>query len=69
MDDSSAGSHNGGNIRLILSVPDPDFFFQRVLGAGAKEVFPVTEEHGWRTGRLIDPYGIHWEICKEVTGG
>jgi len=67
MADSSAGSPNGGNIRLILSVPDPDSFFQRALGAGAKEVFPVTEEHGWRTGRLIDPSGIHWEICKEVT--
>jgi PhnB protein len=30
--------------------------------AGAKEVYPVTEEHDWRIGRVVDPFGHHWEI-------
>lgn len=51
-----------GTIRMILTVPDPDVFFARALAAGATEVFPVGEGHGWRLGRLVDPFGLHWEI-------
>jgi PhnB protein len=61
---SSGGSAPtmGESIRMILTVPDPDAFFARALAAGAVEVFPVGEGHGWRLGRLIDPFGLHWEI-------
>jgi PhnB protein len=58
----------GGTIRLILTVPDPDAVFAQALKAGATEVFPVGEEHGWRLGRLIDPFGLHWEIGHELAG-
>jgi|SRR6185437_4577837 len=51
-----------GTIRMILTVADPDTLFARALAAGATEVFPVGEGHGWRLGRLIDPFGLHWEI-------
>lgn len=51
---------------MILTVGDPDSFFARVLEEGASEIFPVTEEHGWRIGRLVDPYGHHWEIGREI---
>jgi AraC family transcriptional regulator len=54
----------GGSIRMILTVPDPDTLFLRALKAGATEVFPVGEEHGWRLGRLSDPFGLHWEIGR-----
>ena len=49
-------------MRIILTVPDPDALFDRALKAGASEVFAVGEEYGWRLGRLIDPFGLHWEI-------
>jgi PhnB protein len=52
----------GGSIRMILMVTDPDVVFARALKAGATEVFPVGEGHGWRLGRLVDPFGLHWEI-------
>jgi len=52
----------GGSVRLILTVEDPDLFFQQAIAAGAKEVFPVAEEYGWRLGRIEDPFGLHWEI-------
>lgn len=52
----------GGDIRLILIVNDPDTLFAQALSAGATEVFPVGEEYGWRLGRLVDPFGFHWEI-------
>jgi PhnB protein len=49
-------------VRMIWTVADPDAAFVRALAAGAAEVFPVTEGHGWRVGRLVDPFGHHWEI-------
>ncbi len=52
----------GGNVRIILTVPDPDAVFKHALEAGASQIFPVGEEYGWRLGRLVDPYGLHWEI-------
>ena len=54
----------GGSIRMILTVNDPDAILIKILEAGASEIFPVGEEHGWRLGRLVDPYGHHWEIGR-----
>jgi PhnB protein len=52
----------GGTIRMIITVSDPDSMFSMALKAGAREVSPMSEEHGWRSGRLADPFGHHWEI-------
>ena len=62
----SPESLSGGTVRMVLSVPDPDAIFQRALKAGAKEVSPVAEQHGWRVGRVLDPFGHHWEIAREL---
>jgi len=62
----SPQSLGGGSVRLILTVPDPDAVFLRALKAGASEVFPVREEHGWRLGRVVDPFGHHWEIGRQL---
>lgn len=59
-------SLGGGNIRLILTVVDPDSVFAKALNAGALQVYAVGEEHGWRIGRLVDPFGIHWEIGRPI---
>ena len=56
----------GGNVRIILTVPDPDAVFKQALSAGATEIFPVGEEYGWRLGRLADPFGLHWEIGRQL---
>jgi PhnB protein len=55
----------GNSVRMILTVADPDAFFDRALKAGAMQIFPIAEEHGWRLGRLVDPFGLHWEIGQE----
>jgi PhnB protein len=56
----------GGSIRMILTVPNPDALFAQALAAGATEIFPVGEEHGWRLGRLADPFGLHWEVGYQI---
>ena len=40
--------------------------FDRAVAAGADVVSGVAEQHGWRVGRVADPYGHHWEIGKPV---
>jgi PhnB protein len=64
--DSNPGVLGGMSVRMILSVDDPDAVFGRALAAGATQINPVFEEHGWRIGRLADPSGHHWEIGKRL---
>ena len=52
----------GENIRMVLTVSNPDKIFNQALRAGASEVFPMGEDFGWRLGRIVDPFGLHWEI-------
>lgn len=52
----------GGTVRMILTVPDPDALFAQALAAGAQSVSPVEDAYGWRVGRVVDPFGHHWEI-------
>jgi PhnB protein len=54
-------------VRMILTVEDPDSVFAQAVGAGATEVAPLTEGHGWRIGRVVDPSGHHWEVGKPLT--
>jgi len=58
---------NGSTVRMILTVADPDALFARAIQAGATEVYPIhDEDYGWRLGRLTDPYGHNWEICRPL---
>jgi predicted enzyme related to lactoylglutathione lyase len=39
----------------------------RVIGRpAATEVHPVVDEHGWRLGRVEDPFGHHREIGRPL---
>ena len=60
---------NGSTARIVLVVDDPDAVFTRAVAAGATSVYPVHEDYGWRLGRLVDPYGHHWEIGKPLSDG
>jgi PhnB protein len=56
----------GSSVRVILTVADPDAAFAQAVKAGALEVYPVSEGHGWRVGRVVDPYDHHWEIGRQL---
>lgn len=56
-----------GSVRMILSVDDPDAIFEQAVSAGAAVVTPIHEDHGWRSGRVTDPFGHDWELSKQVT--
>jgi len=53
---------NGGTVRMILTIDNPDDVYAQALAAGAKQVVAMENNYGWRLGRVVDPYGHHWEI-------
>lgn len=63
----SPESLGGITTRIILTVADPDAMFERSVKAGAKEVYPMTDEHEWRIGRVVDPFGHHWEVGRPLS--
>ncbi|HEY2301681.1 MAG TPA: VOC family protein [Acidimicrobiales bacterium] len=60
----SPQSVGGATARMLLIVDDPDLVVARSVSAGATQVSPVDAEHGWRLGRIDDPFGHRWEIGK-----
>jgi PhnB protein len=52
----------GATGRVLLVVDDPDVVQRTAVAAGATELAPVAEEHGWRLGRFRDPFGHEWEV-------
>ena len=65
----SPESLGGGSVRMVMTVEDPDAAFERAVAAGATVVWPVGNQYGWRLGRIVDPFGHHWEIGKELSDG
>ena len=57
---------DGATGRTLLVVDDPDRVAGQAVRAGGTETSPVADEHGWRLGRIIDPFGHEWEIGKPL---
>ena len=56
----------GGTVRIVLIKDDPDDAFAKAVAAGVAIVWPMENQHGWRIGRVVDPFGHHWEIGKPL---
>ena len=54
----------GATGRILLVVDSPDAVVRAAVDAGAREASPVQDEHGWRLGRVVDPFGHEWEIGR-----
>jgi PhnB protein len=74
LSDESPEFHNfspetlhGSTVRLMLIVDNPDVVFANAVEAGALVVWHVeNQSYRWRLGRLVDPFGHHWEIGKPL---
>jgi PhnB protein len=74
VEDESPEHHNfspetlgGASERMLLVVDDPVAVVDRAVAAGASEVYAVGESHGWQLGRIVDPFGHHWEIGRPLS--
>jgi len=56
----------GTTSRTLLVVDDPDAVLDQAVSAGATEIASVDQEHGWRMGRIVDPFGHEWEIGRPL---
>jgi len=57
----------GSTLRMVLIADDPHAAFDRAIAAGASSICPVRDEsYGWRIGRIVDPFGHHWEIGRPL---
>ena len=66
----SPESLGGSSMRMVLIVDDPDAAFDRAIAAGASSISPVRDgSYGWRIGRIVDPFGHHWEIGRPLSEG
>lgn len=59
----------GGTVRMILVVEDPTSVHAQAVEAGAQQIWPVRRQNGWFIGRVVDPFGHHWEIGKPLSAG
>ena len=73
VEDESPDHHNfspqslgGATARMLVIVDDPRGVMEQAKAAGATEIYPVAEQHGWLLGRVADPFGHHWEIGKPL---
>ena len=54
-------------VRVSLHVDDPDALAERAVAAGATVLFPVEDQdYGMRQGRVVDPFGHHWLIGRQL---
>lgn len=63
----SPESLGGASARIILTVPDPDAMFAKAIAAGSRQIVAIEEAYGWRVGRVVDPFGHHWEIGRPLS--
>jgi PhnB protein len=63
----SPESLGGCSVRMLLVVNDPQSTCERAVKAGAKQLAAVSDSHGWRLGRIVDPAGHHWEVGRELS--
>jgi PhnB protein len=64
----SPESIGGCSVRMLLVVEDPASVCRQAVAAGATQVVPVAEAYGWLLGRILDPFGHHWEIGRPLGG-
>ncbi len=62
----SPESLGGCSVRMLLIVENPDAVCAQAVAAGATLISPVAEGHGWRLGRILDPFGHHWEVGRPL---
>ena len=63
----SPAAIGGATGRTLLVTEDPDVVFAQAVTAGATAASAMADEHGWRLGRIVDPFGHEWEIGRPLS--
>lgn len=52
----SPDAPGGGSVRMILTVSEPGHWVYSSFASRGNRSFAVAEGHGWKLGRLVDPF-------------
>jgi len=67
MGSRSAQTQGGSPISFYCYFEDANAAFKKAIGAGAKEIYPVTDMFwGDKMGTVEDPFGYKWTIAQHV---
>ena len=59
-------SLGGCSVRMLLIVEDPAAVCDQAIAAGAKKSIPSPTTTAGCIGRIVDPFGHHWEIARQI---
>lgn len=66
--DFSPYSLRGFSVRMLITMENSYETSERAISDVDKTIRPVGDQSGWRVGRIVDPFGHHWEIGKPLKG-
>ncbi|MEM9464553.1 MAG: DUF3291 domain-containing protein [Actinomycetota bacterium] len=61
-------AHGGNSVSLVIHVEDCDAVYEHALLAGATGERPPADQHGFRSGWFVDPWGHRWSPTSAATG-
>ncbi|MEO0493370.1 MAG: DUF3291 domain-containing protein [Actinomycetota bacterium] len=64
----SPATQGGNSVSIVINVTDADATFDHALLAGATGERPVADQHGFRSGWFVDPWGHRWSPTSAATG-
>ena len=61
-------SQGSNSVSIVINVADADTTYDHALLAGATGERPVADQHGFRSGWFVDPWGHRWSPTSAAKG-
>ena len=56
------------SVSIVINVADADVTYDSAVRAGATGERPVADQHGFRSGWFVDPWGHRWSPTSAMKG-
>ncbi len=65
---ASPATQGSNSVSIVIHVDDCDAVYEHALLAGATGERPPADQHGFRSGWFVDPWGHRWSPTSAATG-
>lgn len=65
---AAPASQGSNSVSIVINVADADTTYDHALLAGATGERPVADQHGFRSGWFVDPWGHRWSPTSAAKG-